>query len=287
MQGRGVGTLVRMAKNSSPALVLRPFENLPGEADWVALREIVPAATATARTTAEHGARDIVVTTSLPDGWPALHRTDGTVLLALQNILGGGDLSRTLAANLLAILDSEPGTSLTHVETPAEDGPRLQDVLDASVPFAVTLHDGFDYWFGADQPIDGDLRKALDDAAETIIPTEQLAGVDSAYLATFGRRRYLRWSMAVDEDRLVDGVARLHAKRESALGKSRFLGIFRACGIVVPVWDVADDVTLEELEQLAEEMRPRLEAAIASTEPLTSDERRARAGIVARQVSLR
>ncbi len=45
--------------------------------------------------------------------------------------------------------------------------------------------------------------------------------------------------------------------------------------------------TLEELEQLAEEMRPRLEAAIASTDALTFDERRARAGIVARQVSLR
>lgn len=276
-----------MAKNSSPALVLRPFENLPGEADWVAFREVVPAATATARTTAEHGARDVVVTTSLPDGWPALNRTDGTVLLALQNVLGGGDLSRTLAANLLAILDSEPGTSLTHVEVPAEDGPRLQDVLDLTVPFTVTMHDGFDYWFGSDQTIDSDLRAALDDAAASIIPTEQLAGVDSAYLATFGRRRYLRWSMAVDEDRLVDGVARLHAKRESALGRSRFLGIFRACGIVVPVWDVADGVTLEELETLAEEMRPRLEAAIASTDALTSDERRARAGIVARQVSLR
>src|SRR5688500_19917911 len=31
--------------------VTRPFEGLPGEADWVALRELVPAATATLRTT--------------------------------------------------------------------------------------------------------------------------------------------------------------------------------------------------------------------------------------------
>ena len=55
----------------------------------------------------------------------------------------------------------------------------------------------------------------------------------------------------------------------------------------MPVWDVVDGVTLEELETLAEEMRPRLAAAIASTDALTADERRARAGIVARQVSLR
>ena len=37
--------------------VARPFEGLPGECDWVALREIVPAATVAVRTTAEHGAR--------------------------------------------------------------------------------------------------------------------------------------------------------------------------------------------------------------------------------------
>ena len=56
----------RMAKNSSD-FVLRPFEGLPGEPDWVALKELVPAATATARTTKEHGAREVLVTTVLPN----------------------------------------------------------------------------------------------------------------------------------------------------------------------------------------------------------------------------
>ena len=70
----------RAGRAESVRLVTRPFEGLPCEADWVALREIVPAATATVRTTAEHGARDVTVTTVLPMAWPAMHRADGAVL---------------------------------------------------------------------------------------------------------------------------------------------------------------------------------------------------------------
>ena len=36
----------RVQRAEAVRLVARPFEGLPGEADWVAMREIVPAATA-------------------------------------------------------------------------------------------------------------------------------------------------------------------------------------------------------------------------------------------------
>ena len=111
-----------MAKKPSVEFVLRPFEGLPGEPDWVALREVVPAATATARTTAEHGARDVVVTTMLPMAWPALHRADGVVMVALQTRTGSGDASRDIAAALLEALDLEPGTAGDH-DRPARAGP--------------------------------------------------------------------------------------------------------------------------------------------------------------------
>lgn len=275
-----------MAKNPTSDFVLRPFENLPGEADWVALREVVPAATATARTTKEHGARDVIVTTSLPGGWPALHRGDGAILLAIQGQGGSGDTSRDLAANLLAVMELEPGTSLTTVGLPGE-GPRLQDVLDLTVPFEVTLQDGFEYWLDPSQEITPDLKESLEEAASTIIPTEKLAGVESAYLADFGARRYLRWSMAVDEDRLIDAIARLHAKRQSSLGASRFLGAFRSSGICVPVWDIVSGATIEQLETDAEAFAALLAPALEKSEPLDANERRARAGIIARQVTLR
>src|SRR5690349_16205113 len=117
-----------MAKNT-PDFVLRPFEGLPGEPDWVALKELVPAATATARTTKEYGARDVLVTTVLPTAWPALHRADGVVLLALQTVGSSGDTSRDLAVALLEALEVEPGTAVETLGLP-EPGPRLQDVLD-------------------------------------------------------------------------------------------------------------------------------------------------------------
>src|SRR5690625_7228352 len=88
--------------------VERPFEGLPGETDWVALREVVPAATATVRTTEEYGAREVVVATMLPDLWPALHRDDGTGLAARQTATKAGDASRDLPAPLRQAPDAHP-----------------------------------------------------------------------------------------------------------------------------------------------------------------------------------
>src|ERR671921_1719776 len=61
--------------------VTRPFEGLPGEADWVALRELVPSATATLRTT---DGREVTLASVLPGGTPALVRANGQILLAAQ-----------------------------------------------------------------------------------------------------------------------------------------------------------------------------------------------------------
>ena len=187
-----------MARRATVEFVLRPFEGLPGEPDWVAMREVVPAATATARTTKEHGARDVTVTTVLPMAWPALHRGDGTIMLALQQHAGSGDASRDLADLLLRALELKPGTPITSAPLP-EPGPRLQDVLDLSVPFEVTVHEGFDYWTSADAELTPDVVASLERMNETIVPTTRLTSVDAAYWARMGDREYLRWAMPHDE----------------------------------------------------------------------------------------
>ncbi|NMR21116.1 DUF5926 family protein [Cellulomonas fimi] len=275
-----------MAKKPSVEFVLRPFEGLPGEPDWVALREVVPAATAPVRTTKEHGARDVVITTVLPAGWLALHRTDGTVLVALQNNAGSGDASRDVAAVLLAALELEPGSPL-ETAPPVEPGPRLQDVLDLSVPFEVTVHEGFDYWLGSDAEITSEVTASLEEANATIVPTRKLTAVDAAYWCRMGAREYLRWAMPHDEQQMIDALARLHAERESGIGDARFVGYFRACGVVVPVWDLAPGTEAEELEKPAQEFLTRFDRALADTSALDPAARRARAGLVARQVTLR
>ena len=275
-----------MAKNTSPDFVLRPFEGLPGEADLVAMREVVPAATATARTTAEHGARDITFTTVLPGAWPALHRADGAILVALQTHAGSGDASRDLAQTILDTIALEPGTSLTSTVLPGP-GPRLQDVLDPTVPFEVTVHEGFDYWLDPSTEITPEVRESLAEANETIIETVKVAGVDHAYWCHMGAREYLRWAMPLDEDTVIDAVARLHARRESGFGGSKFLGAFRSSGIVIPVWVLPKGSAAEDVVADAAAFWPVFEKELSSSAPLDANERRARAGIVSRQVTLR
>lgn len=272
--------------SSTVDFVLRPFEGLPGEPDWVALRELVPAATATARTDAEHGARDITVTTVLPEGWAALHRADGVVLLALQVVGGSGDASRDLAAALLEALDSEPGTAVQNSGL-AGPGPRLQDVLDTTVPFEVTVEDSFAYWVAADTEMTPELKDAIEEADAGVVDTKKLAAVDAAYWVRMGAREYLRWAQPHDEQQVIDGLARLHGRRESGFDGAKFIGYFRSNGLVVPVWELARGSEAEDIEGAVTEFAPKFAAALADTEPLDANARRARAGIVARQVTLR
>jgi hypothetical protein len=218
--------------------------------------------------------------------WPALHRADGVVMVALQTRSGSGDASRDIAAALLEALDLEPGTPVTSSGLP-EPGPRLQDVLDLTVPFDVTVHEGYDYWLAADTDVTAEVRASLDEANATLIPTVKLTSVESAYWCRMGGREYLRWAMPHDEQVMVDALARLHAARRSAIGDARFLGYFRSSGVVVPVWDLPRGTEAADLEEPAAEFLARFDEALADTSPLDANARRARAGLVSRQVTLR
>ncbi|MGW8402163.1 DUF5926 family protein, partial [Streptomyces lydicus] len=118
----------RRAAHAATELVQRPFEGLPGECDWVALRELVPAATAelTLKGGLPEGVPSVTLATVLPMAWPALRRENGAVLLGLQNDTASGDLSRDLADTLQRALATEPGNPVAAARA-AADGPRLQD----------------------------------------------------------------------------------------------------------------------------------------------------------------
>jgi hypothetical protein len=264
----------------------RPFAGLPGECDLVAMREIVPAATATSRVVKARGGDQVTLATLLPMAWPAMRRADGRVLLGLQGHGGSGDPSRDLAAALLLALDSEPGAPVTLVGLPGP-GPRLQDVLDLAAPFEVAVHAGFDFWLDAAARTP-DVEASLERANSAAVPTERLTGVEAAYWCRIGGREHLRWVLPHDEDALLDALARLHARGGSALGEgTRYLGAFRAHGLLVPVWDLPPGTSADGVEEPAAAFGRRLESALAETTPLSADERRARAGVVSRQLTLR
>lgn len=271
--------------------ISRPFEGLPGETDWVALREILPAATATVRFAkgkAPDGAPEgATVATVLPLAWPGLHRADGTVFIGTQSGSASGDASRDLAQSLLAAASAEQGTPVTTVAPATADTPRLQDILDSTAGFEVTVHEGFDFWVG-DSELDAEGKASLERANESIVPTTKMAALPSAYWVRIGDRTHIRLVLGDDEDVATDELARLLAAGESALGEgTRLLGAFRACGLLVPVWDLDPEKDADAYEDELAAFAKRYAAAVASTEPLTPEERRARAGLLSRQVTLR
>jgi Family of unknown function (DUF5926)/SEC-C motif len=276
----------RFARDESLRLVSRPFEGLAGECDWVAMREIVPSATATVLISAEFGGGEATVATVLPMAWPALHRADGQVLLGLQTSGSTGDPSRALADALLKAREIEPGNPVVEGELPGP-GPRLQEVLDPAGGFDVTLHEGFDFWF-ADDDITPEVRESLEQANAAAVPTTRLSSVQAAYWCQAGARRYLRWVLPHDETEVLDGLARLHSAGTSALlPGSKYAGSFRAHGLIVPVWDLADDTEADDVESPIAAFQQRLQEAMAEKTPLTVDERRAKAGVLSRQLTLR
>ena len=272
------------ARPAPAPFVARPFEGLPGETDWVALREILPAATGRISLTA---GPEATVCTVLPLAWPALHRNGGELFVATQSGATSGDPSRDIAAALLLAAESDEGTPVTQVPNPTTDSPRLQDILDTSAPFDVTVHEGFDFWVG-DNDLDEEGQQSLERANESVIPTERVEGGDSVYWCVINGRSYVRWVLPYGEDNATAALARLHAADADRLTpESRLLGAFRACGLLVPVWEVPADATAKDFPDAVTTMATALTKAAADDTPLTADERRARAGLVNRQVTLR
>jgi hypothetical protein len=270
--------------------VPRPFSGLVDEPEWIALRELVPAASAPLRLTGEYaqryGDRGITLATVLPMAWPAMTKPDGRVFIGLQRHVQSGDVSRDLAVALLCALETEPGKTVGVPALPGV-GPRLQDLLEPA-PLDVTLHSGFEFWLDDDAADDPNVRTSLERANASIYPTVALAPARAAYWCRVPDKAHVRWVLPDEEDHALDALARVSAAGGLLLGDgTRFAGMFRAHGLLVPVWDLPEAPEAEEWEHPLAEFAKRYEEALGATEPLTSAERRSRQGLLARQLTLR
>lgn len=278
---------------AAPApFVARPFEGLTGETDWVAIREVVPAATATVTfadgVVATDGPQSATVATVLPLSWSGLRRIDGAVMVSLQSGSSTGDASRDVAQVLLAAVAAEAGMPLPSVPLATAATPRLQDVLDPAAPFEVTVHEGFDFWVPDSGDLDDAGKESLERANAAAIPTTKLESAPAAYWCRAGERSYLRWVLPHDEDAATDALARLHSASATSLGQgTRLLGAFRACGLLVPVWDLDPTMAGADYEDAVAQVAVRMQDAITRGGPLSGEERRARSGLLSRQVTLR
>ena len=93
------------AGGAAPTFVARPFEGMPSECDVIALRELVPAATAPL--TLKEGDRTVRLATLLPGAAPAMVRDSGDIWLGLQVQHSYGNPARDLGAVLELALATE------------------------------------------------------------------------------------------------------------------------------------------------------------------------------------
>lgn len=275
----------KKAKRPIIPFVERGFEGLPTEAELVAMREILPLATLPVRTSEEYGSQELLLATILPSMAAAMRREDGTLLVAIQTVTRSSDASLDIATNILNALELEAGEYLTNTELP-EPGPRLNDVLDMEGFGELTLYREPSFWMSEEEAAKPENVEALRQARESVIPTEEVEGIPGAYWCRMSRE-FLRWVRPEPRDQVLDALARLRASGTQNFEGARFVGAFRAQGMSIPVWELERGTEADELPSVLASFQLQFEAALASTEPLSMDEKRARAGIVSRQVTLR
>ena len=282
----GSGRRYKSCHGDGDVAVARPFEGLPAECDWVAMRELVPSATAPL--TLKDSDREVTLATLLPLALPAIVRADGRVLLGLQVHARSGDVSRDVAHVLEQALAAEPGTMISTTGLPGR-GPRLQDLLADAAPVEPAVHGDFAFWLEGSTVEDPEVAASMERANAAVVPTARLdQKLGSAYWCRIGAKAHLRWVMPYVEDALLDALARLGAAGALGLGDdTRYAGSFRAHGLLVPVWDLPTEVPAGQWEEPAAEFAGRLGEALGSAAPLSSAERRSRDGIRGRQLTLR
>jgi hypothetical protein len=187
----------------------------------------------------------------------------------------------------LAIDADESG--VVGLTDPPGEGPRLQDLVtdpqDAALK--VTVHEGFDFWVSDVEEKD-ELMAAMEQANAAANPTARLTQVEAAYWTDVGTKEHLRWVMPEPEDLLLDALARLHvAGKDVIVEGARLVGMFRAHGLLAPVWDLPVGTGPEALEDPASTFADDLAAALADDSGLDPDQRAARSGLANRQVTIR
>ena len=168
---------------------------------------------------------------------PAMVRDSGQLWLGLQVQHNFGDPSRDLAAVLQLALDAdEPGVvGLTDPpgDGPAAAGPGHRQRARRS-PSTTASTSGSPTSRSKD-----DLAAALEQANAAANPTARLTQVEAAYWTDVGTKEHLRWVMPEPEDQLLDALARLHvAGKDVIVEGARLVGMFRAHGLLAPVWDL-------------------------------------------------
>ena len=223
----------------------RPFGGLAAEADLVALQEFVPSATATF----DVKGTPVNIVTVLPGAGAALVREEsegGERFVALQVTSHSQNPGRDLAYALNWVVDATPGETL---QSTVADGsqPELATLLDGSATPAITTYQDFSWWFSEGTQVPPQIQQAFQQANSAVLPSEKVGdGLPGAvwWVNPGGGKAHIRWVRTEDnEAQMLSALARIAARGELNLGEgTKFAGVFRTHGVVVPVFDLDPSV---------------------------------------------
>ncbi|OBA38736.1 MULTISPECIES: DUF5926 family protein [Gordonia] len=292
----------------------RPFAGLAAECDLVALRSFVSSATAVLdliepgptwpeptsvmpddapRPAPQPGERnEVLLATILPGAIPAVVREFRTApqgVAATQTDPDPADVNSALAQSISWAAHAQLGDEYEG-PAPEFDG-TLADVLKADAPLDIIVYDDFSWWFPDGAEVPAEIAPMVERASDTVLPTARLhpkSGVGAPWWVDAGDRAHLRWVRPEAEDVLMNALARLHAAGHLTLGEgSRFAGSFRTHGLLVPVFDLDNEMHHEEWYPGLDQFDAWLSEALTDTSDLTIDERSSRDGLRTRQVTIR
>jgi len=290
MSRRQAKLAARAAERAALEKDVRPYAGIGGEADLIALQEFVPAATAKVAVAGTD--RDIHIATVLPGGAAALVREDGTeAFVALQTRIPSQNPGRDLAYALAWVRDAAAGATL---EQGVADGsqPALSELLSADTEPEITEYQDFNWWMPEGTQLDPVTAQALQQANDAVVESHRVdTDIPGAvwWVNPGGGKAHIRWVRPDDnEDGLLNALARVAARGELNLGEgTKFAGVFRTHGIIVPVFDldptVAHDAYGAELTRVSQ----AVDAEVSNEEQLTADERKQLQNIKSRQVTIR
>ncbi|AKK12100.1 DUF5926 family protein [Corynebacterium uterequi] len=293
MSRRQAKLAARQAERAALEKDPRPYAGLACEADLVALQEFVPSASA--RLAVEGCEREVTIGTVLPGANAATIRAEAAgadALVALQVKKRSHNPGRDLAYALNWVRTAAPGATL---ESTVADGsqPAITDLIAADTTLDIAVHDTFDWWTPEGEVLPPQAQQAVQQANETIATTRKSpAAIPGSAWWTYpgGAKAYLRWvRVDGDENALLSALARVAARGDLHLGEdTKFAGVFRTHGVIVPVFDLHDtDKDVAEYSAALEQVNEAIEAELSNDAQLNADERKQLENIKSRQVTIR
>lgn len=287
MSRRQAKLAARAAERAALTVDPRPFHTTGCECDLIAMREFVASASFDITVDGE----TVRVCTILP-GAVSAHRlpaeSDGLRMVGIQSPQPSNNPARDLAAAIRWVLDAAPGDVLQHA-TATADTPNLSTYIPADFTPDITVYDDFNWWVPDTDNLNPQVAQSLNAANDAMMVSRRLtATTGAAWWIDTREKAHVRWVRPENEDDLFTALVHVHAAGHLTLGEgSRYAGMFRAYGVLVPVFDVDRTQPAEYWQDALDTLGTKLDVALATSDPLTASERNSRNLLNSRQITIR